>query len=238
MGIFNLLHPTKKIYFSSKYNPRIELIETPHKKKIIVGGAEQTGGTITGMWETAVAQLTTYNLLPTTCLVFGLGGGDVIRSILKRYPETEVTCIEIDPVMIEVAKKYFDIYSSSDPPASGESRSSRPALPAGRQARTIKIINVDAFEWIKNKQNKKYDLVVVDLYIGKLNPKKAEEVSFLRQLKKLLAKGGFVTYNRHFFQSRNSDYENFLKRGREVFAEISELVKYKYCRVLKLDARR
>jgi len=216
MGILNLFTSIKKTNFPSIVNGKIEVIEINSKKKIIVGGAEQTGGTITGMWDKTISKIKNKRSKIKTCLVLGLGGGDVIRSILKRYPKVDITCIEIDPVMINVAKKYFDI----------------------KNTKKLNIIQRDAFEWIKKNNNRQFNLIVVDLYIGKLNPQRTDNVVLLKQLKKLLAKNGTIIYNRHYFSTKDMEYRSFVNRCREVFENVTEIVKYKYCRILQLDVRR
>lgn len=212
MSIFSFLTSSKKTKFSSKINKIIEVVEYADRKKIMVGGAEQTGGTITGMWEKTFSVVSCQLSVVRNCLVLGLGGGDVIRTLKKCYPTAKITCVEIDPEMIAIAKKYFLLPES------------------------LKIINTDTFLWMRKKHVLKFDLVVVDLYIGKLNPKQGQSVSFLNQLKKILTRKGVVIYNRHYFSEKDSDYQSFLHRCRKVFINITEIVQYKYCRILQFEA--
>lgn len=201
--------------FKSKYNQEILVREIFGKKSIVVGDAEQSGGTITGMWEKTVSVVSCQLSVVRECLVLGLGGGDVIRSLSRYYPGINITCIEIDLVMKEVYDKYFQFpFKTSKTP--------------------VNIIIDDALRWVIQRHNKKFDLITVDLYIGKLNPAPASTISFLTAVKKLLANNGSVIYNRHYDENDTKAYQNFIKLCRKVFSKAHEIIKYKYCRILLL----
>lgn len=212
--------------YKSKINQEILVREIFGKKSIVVGDAEQTGGTIIGMWERAINKLPNQQIIQSTnqrknklqiktCLVLGLGGGDVIRSLIKRYPDIRITCVEIDPVMKEIYDKYFQFpFKTSKTP--------------------VNIIIDDALRWVIQRHNQKFDLIAVDLYIGKLNPALASTISFLTAVKKLLANNGSVIYNRHYDENDTKAYQNFIKLCRKVFSKVYEIIKYKYCRILLL----
>ena len=42
-------------------------------------------------------------------LIVGLGGGCLTNYISRQYPDSKITSVDIDPEMIDVAKKYFNV---------------------------------------------------------------------------------------------------------------------------------
>lgn len=227
MRWLSYITPLEIIKFHSPLNGEIKVIESFGKRKILVNNAEQSGGTITGMWDRA---LKIKNYLPrrqtgklparnamqsvaggqiTNCLILGLGGGTVINLLNKYYPEADITAIEIDPVMIDIYKKYFEHNSPG-----------------------VNIIQADAFSWIK-KSKMKFDLIIFDLYLGKFNPKKARTSSFLKDLKRLLNISGFILFNSHY-QNDEEEFQKFFRLCKKVFSQAELILRYPYSRILEL----
>jgi spermidine synthase len=75
-------------------------------------------------------------------LFVGGGGFSGPKYFLKTYPNVAVDVVEIDPVVIDVAKKYFSVN--------------------GTNAR-LKIYNDDARNFL-SRTNQKYDIIVLDAY--------------------------------------------------------------------------
>ena len=42
-------------------------------------------------------------------LVLGLGAGSIVKVINKYFPKSKITAVEIDPMMVEIGKKHFDL---------------------------------------------------------------------------------------------------------------------------------
>ena len=42
-------------------------------------------------------------------LIVGLGGGSLVKRMLRDYPETKIDVVEIDPVVVDVAKRMFEL---------------------------------------------------------------------------------------------------------------------------------
>lgn len=150
------------------------------------------------------------------CLILGVGGGDVINTLKKYYPEIEITAIEIDPVMIMIAQKYFGLDTSN-----------------------IHVIIADAISWIRKHMSSrshkgKFDLTVVDLFVGKLNPPTCRTLNFLLKLKELSSKESIILYNSHYQEGDKSEYERFLKDCGLVFETKKEVFHYRNNRVLLL----
>lgn len=79
---------------------------------------------------------------PPRILILGLGGGTEIHLISHQYPNTQFSAVEIDPEIIKLAKRYFDVDKIPN----------------------LEIVNEDAFEYLKSfektireKSPKKHD---------------------------------------------------------------------------------
>ena len=75
-------------------------------------------------------------------LVLGVGGGAVIRQALHLLPVDSVTGIELDPVHIDVANRWFGL---------------------GAEKR-VKLVCADAREWLSAHTDQRFDLVIDDLF--------------------------------------------------------------------------
>jgi spermidine synthase len=53
-----------------------------------------------------------WNSNVTDVLMIGLGGGSTQRSFLHSYPNVEITSVEIDPVVVQVATNFFGVPQS------------------------------------------------------------------------------------------------------------------------------
>ncbi len=177
----------------SKISGEIIVKEQFGKCTLYVGDLIQSGGIIKGIWKKAI-QKTKGKLPLSNCLVLGLGGGTVVQLIKARYPEAKIIGIEIDPEIIKIGKEFFGL----------------------RKINNLKIVNTDAIKWTNNYQGNKFDLIIVDLYVGgKLSPK-VESNEFLKNINGLLKKDGKVIFNRLI--SPSEDLIEFEKKLREHFS--------------------
>jgi len=106
-------------------------------------------------------------------LVLGMGAGSVIKSLRKRYQsKAYIKAVELDPVVIKLAAKKFNIIPSSD----------------------LEIIEKDAYKFIA-KSKKTYDLIIVDIFIDLEVPKEFYSSTFWKEVEKRIRIGGFVLFN-------------------------------------------
>src|SRR5687767_13543736 len=95
---------------SSPYNRHIRILEENGKYKLLVNGSRESGEYIKNLWLYAMKNLGITRDLPMKkILVLGVAGGTVIHLFKEMYPEAVITGVEIDPVMITLGKKYFDL---------------------------------------------------------------------------------------------------------------------------------
>ncbi len=143
------------------------------KKEMIVGQVDQSGGLVESLWSKISNSkfLTSNKFQNSKILILGLGSGTVAKILAKKYPQAEMIGVEIDPKVVEIGKKYFGL---------GE-------IP------NLEIRIADATGFISRNR---FDLIIVDLYLGQEFPKEAESEKFLNGLKKILAKDGLIIFNR------------------------------------------
>ncbi len=122
---------------------------------IQANGLTQSGGIVESIWRSTLRKVKGKRQGVKDVLILGLGGGTVAKIIRKHWPEVKITGVDIDPVMIELGKKYLDL-----------------------KADKIKIQDAYSFD------SSDYDLVVVDVYQGDEFPKKFEGEQFLKKLTK------------------------------------------------------
>lgn len=140
----------------SKYNGHLRVVKTFGLGTYIQsGGLTQTGGVVESIWKSTLKKIRKNDI--SKILILGLGGGTLAKLLKRIYPLAKITGIEIDPIMIELGNKYFDL-SSYDV--------------------DVKIMDASKFKIGS------YDLIIVDLYNGDKYPEKFETVSFLKSLKK------------------------------------------------------
>jgi len=155
MSLSSYLIPQAIARFSTKYNEDIRVIEESGKLKLLVNGSRQSGVYIEWLWKKAfsVFGLGSYQSI----LVLGVGGGTVIHLLHKRYPDAYITAVDIDPTMIDIGVKYFGLGGVPN----------------------LTLVTADAKNF---KITRAYDLVVVDLFIGRHIPDFVSSVAFLKRL--------------------------------------------------------
>ncbi len=128
-------------------------------------------------------------------LILGMGAGCVIETLRNDFQnEGEITAVEIDPVVVDIAKKYFDVGRFSN----------------------LKIVEDDAFAFIKNNKTK-HDLIIVDLFIDKETPIQFSSEEFLQNVLNVTFNNGNILFNtvnvRGKFSDRNNQMISFFKKN-------------------------
>lgn len=214
MNPFSFFFPITLGVFHSKVNGEIRVVETTGDKILYAGEVLQSGGTITQMWKKVADEVKSRRRHIWSCLVMGVGGGTVIKFLKKKYPDCEITGVDIDPVMLEAGRRYFDLDSYSN----------------------VQFVVDDIRHWIKTSgKKKKFDLIVIDLYIGSLHPQATREEDFLKKTRKLLKSDGSIVYACQYQNQDTLEYEKFVKRSKKIFSKVEEIFVYPFNRVLLLQ---
>jgi spermidine synthase len=156
-------------------------------------------------------------------LYMGLGGGAMVMD-LYRNSNASIDVVEIDPVIIEVAKKFFNVSENE----------------------RIKIYNEDARFFLKNS-NEKYDMIVEDAFGSYIAiPYHLASLEAAVEMKEHLTDDGAVFINiiSAIEGSNSSVFKSIYKTFSYVFPNVyvfhtdfEDLVRYQ-CVVLILDSKK
>jgi len=116
---------------------------------------------------------------PQKVLIVGLGGGSMVHFLQRRDPGVKVDVVEIDPVVVSIADRYFGVRSGGN----------------------VKIHVADGFEHL-NTTEEKYDVIYMDAFLRPSGgtdktgvPLHLKTLAFYDQLKKRLNPDGVVLFN-------------------------------------------
>lgn len=124
---------------------------------------------------------------PKSVLIVGLGGGTIPRALQEIVPQARIDVVEIDPAVVKVARRYFDLGDSS----------------------TLNVIEADGRVQVKRalRQQQRYDIIMLDAFDHEYIPEHLLTQEFLQEVKALLAPGGVLAANT-FSSSRLYDHES------------------------------
>ena len=105
-------------------------------------------------------------------LVIGLGGGTIPKRFLRDYPNVTIDAVEIDPDVVKIAAKYFDVQ------------------PGPR----LKIYTQDGRRFLR-RSKQKYDLIVLDAYYADTVPFFLTTKEFFQIVRAHLSPGGVFVNN-------------------------------------------
>lgn len=181
MGLLSFLLLQTFETSSSRVNEKIKVIELFGQKILLVNNVQQTGPYVNSLFENGLRCLRSqHNEAIKEVVMFGVGGGGVLFQLERAYPASSIIAVDYDPEIIRLGKKYFGFE---------------------KLKRTTFVIS-DARKFITERKNQKqFDLVVIDLYIGNDVPDFATSVAFLKGMRKLLTPTGSVMMN--YFSSKN-----------------------------------
>ena len=187
--LLSSLYPRTLARFSSKYNTDIHVVQVSGQNSLYVDGSSQSGLYILRLWRIALKsfRIDKHNP-PKNILVCGVAGGTVIRLLHTLYPKTIMVGVDIDKYMIDVGKKYFGL----------------------GDIQTLTLVTQDARDFIRDALKKEiaFDMIVIDIFIGKHLPPFLLDQSFWESVKDLLNEKGILLLN----YLREDDY--FAKSGK------------------------
>jgi spermidine synthase len=141
---------------NSKFNGNLRVVKSFGLGTYIQSdGLTQSGGVVETFWKQTLKKVQKTNPNFKNTLVLGLGGGTVTKLIRKIWPNAKITGVDIDPLIVELGRKYLDL-----------------------EADKIYIKDANGFD------TRGYDLVIVDLYQGDRFPEKFQKDKFLKSLSK------------------------------------------------------
>ncbi len=189
----------------------IEVVDSPVNGKISVlkslglgtyfqvGKLTQSGGVVFDIWKKTLKQVKSYLGDPGSILILGLGGGSCAKVARKMWPYSQITGIDFDQTIVDLGKKYLGLGSLN-----------------------TQIVVSDAFEFLEKcaAENKQYDLLMVDLYVGQEFPVVFESDAFLENVQKAVSGNGAVVFNRLYFGEKRPATMKFGKKLEKYFSKV------------------
>jgi spermidine synthase len=112
-------------------------------------------------------------------LIVGLGAGSMIRYLQKYDPQVHIDVVEIDPLVIKIANKYFGT----------------------RSVENTNIITADGFDYLQNTEVR-YDVIYMDMFLKPAadtdnmgTPLHLKTIKFYQDIQKKLLPNGLVVFN-------------------------------------------
>lgn len=167
---------------------------------IQVDGLTQSGGILKNVWNKSLRRLQRTKNKVQRCLILGLGGGTVAGLVREYWPEAKITGVDLDLKMVEMGRKYLNLDKYE-----------------------VEVVIGDAFEYLdqsaKNK-GQRYDLILVDLYIGREFPEKFESEHYIQLIRTVLASGGKAIFNRLYYGEKRSGAVKFGNKLEKIFNKV------------------
>jgi len=129
-------------------------------------------------------------------LVVGLGGGTLPMFLRKYYPDAAIDAVDIDPDVVDVAKRFFGF----------------------REDKFMSAHVADGQQFIENSRQR-YDVIFLDAFGSGSIPARLTTQEFLQAVRRVLAPGGVVVGNL-WGREINPRYDSIVRTYEEVFGKL------------------
>ncbi|MDR0881248.1 MAG: fused MFS/spermidine synthase [Candidatus Adiutrix sp.] len=127
--------------------------------------------------------------------LIGLGGGLLPGLFQRHLPDYELTVVELDPLVAELAGIYFGF------------------APGGR----VRLVIGDGRDFLDGQMEGAFDQIWLDAFSGDYVPQQLTGLTFLKVCRRCLAPGGLLVQNLH--QSRSQVFHRQLQTTLAVWGE-------------------
>lgn len=192
---FSYLNIIPERTYQSTYNGVLEINWLNGKKILDTKNTNYSYGNLGKVLQKGLKSVTTgFRNEETSILILGLGGGDVVKQLRNNFKShASITAVEIDPVIIEIALKEFDIIPNSK----------------------LEIVNNDANVFLKYTKEH-YNLIIVDLFNDVTIPEFVFQTEFIKSVYNVLHFNGSIIFNTFILSDvhkvRNKKFVDNLKR--------------------------
>jgi spermidine synthase len=187
-NILSYIHPVTVEITSSEFNPVIEVVLYSGRLSLNSENTNYSYGTLHTLFERTFRRLRLNWNDITDVLILGFGTGSIASIIGKYKYDCFIDGVEIDHKIIELGEKYFNTGLLNK----------------------VTIYCAAADQFIDDC-NKKYDLIIIDVYRDMNVPAELETEQFLTLLKKSLKTGGIVIFNKAIYSKKIREQIPLLK---------------------------
>ncbi len=181
---------TKKV--TSKINGDLEITWYQGKKRLDTKNANYSYGSLDVVWRYILDDFPVKS--KDKILILGLGGGNLVKLLYENFSfNDKIIAIEIDEVVIEIAKNEFDI----------------------KEQKKLRIICQDALKYVKNTKQQ-FDYIFIDIFVDDVVPDAFFAQNFWINIKRILNKNGRFAFNAGINSKSKTQIENlvsFLKNN-------------------------
>jgi len=201
VSIFSGISLPETIYeASSQYNQDIKVLKVGEVLKLVVDGFTQSlsknSKNVSKLYWGGVVNVLKEQIPenpPKNILILGMGGGTIPHLLRKEFPTAKLVSVEIDPVIVEIARKYFDLDSIPD----------------------HQVVVGDAFRFVVDPESygfskHQFDVIIVDVTLGDESSDLIASGNFLSALKSLGMPGSLIIFNRIYLQKYQDKVHCFM----------------------------
>nr|MBK9651363.1 fused MFS/spermidine synthase [Bacteroidota bacterium] len=162
--------PVKK--YVSPINGTIEINMLDGKKTVDILNTNYSYGVLQKILHKALKHIN-FDREIKTVLALGMGAGSIVETIRQHFhSQAFIELVEIDAQIIAIAKEEFEIEKFAN----------------------ISIVNADAYEYVQ-QTNKKFDLIIIDVFVVDTIPEKFTGKTFIDAICLLVKPSGYIIYN-------------------------------------------
>lgn len=179
----------------SAINPCIEITYVNGKLVLNTKNSNYSYGSLHRVFQSVFKKINIQDREIKDVLILGFGAGSVASILINECGiKCRISAVELDQKIIDLAEVHFKI----------------------SEYKELKIFQEDAADFLL-KNNNKYDLVVVDVYIDNDVPAHCETSDFVKGLGRALNKDGLVVFNKLVY---NKEVEELAKGLHSKFLNI------------------
>jgi spermidine synthase len=138
---------------------------------------------------------------PQDVLIIGLGGGGMVHFLKKFDPTVRIDAVEIDPLVVELAEKFFGVRSGGN----------------------VNVVTADGLAFIAEGE-KQYDVIYMDAFLKPSAetdatgaPLELRTQAFYRQMQARLKPGGAVAFNINPHEGMAEDVRGVVRAFRQSY---------------------
>ncbi len=209
MSVFDGLKMPKVIAdIQSELNGRVRIVDVGSTRKMIVDNTIQSLNPDSPScaklyWGQLVNSLKERFPKVEKVLVLGMGGGTIAHLLSRNYPGVEITSVEYDEEMVDIAKKYFNVDSIPN----------------------HKIVRDDALRVVVEPEEYDialggFDVLIVDVLNGDKYPDLGRTGNFIAAVKRLVRTGGMLVFSRIYTEGFQDEVNTFVDSLEGYFTDV------------------